>query len=443
MNTFVIALILFAATYVLLFALPKYRAYVALASAVIFTVWLSFIAGDVEFTPLDSLLGIDFNVLMMITGTMGIVTLFIESKMPMLIADVMLSKFKSVKTAIVAMAALSGIVSAFVDNVATVLMIAPIALAVCKKQNMSPVFPIIAIAVSSNLQGAATLVGDTTSILLGGHLDMTFFDFFVFRGKPGIFWAVELGAFLTLLILLWIFRKENAPLTLSDRTVVKDYVPSFLMGGVIVLLILASFLKAPAGGFWLGIYNHRNGIICISLLLTGIIINLVRNKSFDSLKLVLKEMDYQTILLLASLFVVINGISSAGVIDRLAKGLASIGGSNLFLMYTIIVFASVAVSAFVDNIPYTLTMLPVVESVAREMGNLDYQIVLCFGLLIGATLGGNITPIGASANITGIGILRKEGYEVKAADFMKVSVPFTLTAVLSGYLFIWLFWGIL
>jgi len=441
MNTFVIALILFAVTYVLLFALPKYRAYVALGSAAVFTVWLSFICKDVNYSPLDSLLGIDFNVLMMIAGTMGIVSLFIESKMPMLIADVMLSKFKSVKTAIVAMAFLAGIVSAFIDNVATVLMIAPIALAVCKKQNMSPVFPIIAIAISSNLQGAATLVGDTTSILLGGHLGMTFFDFFAFKGRPGIFWAVELGAALTLLILLYLFRKETAKLTLSDRTVVTDYVPSFLMGGVIVLLILASFIKAPEGGFWLGVYDHRNGIICITLLIIGVLVDLIRHKNFDSLKLVLKEMDYQTILLLASLFVVINGISAAGVIAKLANGLASIGGSNLFLMYTIIVFASVLVSAFVDNIPYTLTMLPVVAGVAQAM-NVE-QHVLCFGLLIGATLGGNITPIGASANITGIGILRKEGYEVKATDFMKISVPFTLTAVLSGYLFIWLFWGIM
>lgn len=443
MSTFVIALILFAVTYVLLFALPKYRAYVALCSAVVFTIWLTFICNDVEYGLLDSILGIDFNVLMMIAGTMGIVTLFIESKMPMLIADVMLSKFKSVKTAIVAMAFLSGIVSAFVDNVATVLMIAPIALAVCKKQNMSPVYPIIAIAVSSNLQGAATLVGDTTSILLGGHLDMTFFDFFVFKGKPGIFWAVELGAALTLLILLYLFRKETAKLTLSDKTKVEDYVPSFLMGGVIVLLILASFLKEPTGGFAKVVYDHRNGIICITLLLIGVVIDLIRHKNFDSFKMVLKEMDYQTILLLASLFVVINGITAAGVIDKLANGLASIGGSNLFLMYTIIVFASVLISAFVDNIPYTLTMLPVVAGVAEAMGDMDYQIVLCFGLLVGATLGGNITPIGASANITGIGILRKEGYEVKAKDFMRISVPFTLTAVLSGYLFIWLFWGIL
>ena len=91
------------------------------------------------------------------------------------------------------------------------------------------------------------------------------------------------------------------------------------------------------------------------------------------------------------------------------------------------------------TVPYVLTTLPVVTGVAQAMGVEPY--VLYFGLLVGATLGGNITPIGASANITGIGILRKEGHEVKAKDFMRISVPFTLTAVLSGYLFIWVFWG--
>ena len=441
MSPFVIAIILFAITYVLLFALPKWRAYIALGSAVIFSLWLSLLCSEVEFTFMDVLGAIDFNVLMMIAGTMGIVTLFIESKMPMRIADVLLSKFKNVKMAIVAMALLAGIVSAFVDNVATVLMIAPIALAVCKKQGMSPVAPIISIAISSNLQGAATLVGDTTSILLGGYADMTFFDFFVFKGRPGIFWAVELGALLTAFILLFLFRKETQSLTLNDKTEVHDYVPSFLMIGVVALLILASFIKEPAGGFWLGVYNIRNGLICIFLLIIGLVINVIRNKNLDSLKAVFKEMDYQTLLLLASLFVVIQGITSAGVIDKLANGLVKLGGDNLFLMYTLIVFASVVISAFVDNIPYVLTMLPVVETVAATMQIEPY--VLFFGLLVGATLGGNITPIGASANITGIGILRKEGHEVKAKDFMKISVPFTLTAVLSGYLFIWLFWGIL
>ena len=441
MSTFVIALILFAITYVLLFTLPKYRHWIAFGSAVIFSLWLGLIAKDVEFTFADVIGAIDFNVLMMIAGTMGIVVLFIESKMPMLIADVLLSKFKNVRLAIVAMAVLAGVVSAFVDNVATVLMIAPIALAVCKKQNISPVAPIISIAVSSNLQGAATLVGDTTSILLGGYAGMNFFDFFFFEGKPSIFWAVEIGAALTAVILLYLFRKETQPLTLTDRTVVTDYVPSFLMGGVIVLLILASFIPQPEDGILLTLYNLRNGIICMILLVVGLIISGVQLKKFDMTKKVVKEMDYQTLLLLASLFVVIQGITSAGVIDKLAEALVTLGGSNLFLMYTIIVFASVIISAFVDNIPYVLTMLPVVTGVAATMGVEPF--VLYFGLLVGATLGGNITPIGASANITGIGILRKEGFEVKAKDFMKISVPFTLTAVLSGYLIVWLFWGLM
>jgi len=441
MSTFVIALILFAVTYVLLFALPRWRALVALGSAVAFSVWLGFFCSDIPFT-LGTVLGaIDFNILMMIAGTMGIVTLFIASQMPMRIADVMLSKFKNVKWAIVAMAMLAGVVSAFVDNVATVLMIAPIALAVCKKQNISPVFPIISIAVSSNLQGAATLVGDTTSILLGGYANMTFFDFFVFHRRPGIFWAVELGAFATIFILLFLFRKETDTLALSERTEVNDYVPTFLMGGVIVCLILASFIPEPAGGAFLVLYNLRNGIICMTLLAVGIVTDVCRKHNVVLTKQVFAEMDYQTLLLLASLFVVIQGITSAGVIDKLSELLVKLGGSNLFLMYTIIVFASVIISAFVDNIPYVLTMLPVVTGVAAEMGVAPY--VLYFGLLIGATLGGNITPIGASANITGIGILRREGYDVRARDFMKISVPFTLTAVLTGYLFIWVFWGLL
>ena len=437
MSTLIIALILFVITYVLLFSFPKYRHFVALGSAVVFSLWLSLICKDVEFTFKNIISAIDFNVLMMIAGTMGIVVLFIDSKMPMRIADVLLSKLKNVKWAIIVMAVLAGIVSAFIDNVATVLMLAPIALAVCKKQNISPVAPIICISVSSNLQGAATLVGDTTSILLGSYANMNFFDFFVFNGKPGLFFAVEIGALLTIFILSFLFRKETQPLKLTDKTEVTDYVPTFLMLGIIVLLILASFIKEPTSGIWNTIYNLRNGLICIALLTVGLIINLIKTKKLTITKQVFKEIDYATLLLLTSLFIVIEGISSAGVISKLSELLVDLGGSNLLLMYVIIVFASVLISAFVDNIPYVITMLPVVSGVALEMGVEPY--VLYFGLLIGATLGGNITPIGASANITGIGILSKEGYTVKAKEFMRISVPFTLTAVLSGAIFVWVF----
>ncbi|NLB16728.1 MAG: arsenic transporter, partial [Clostridiales bacterium] len=115
-----------------------------------------------------------------------------------------------------------------------------------------------------------------------------------------------------------------------------------------------------------------------------------------------------------------------------------------FLLYTIIVFFSVILSAFIDNIPYVATMLPVVQGITEMMnGGAGVEpYVFYFGLLIGATLGGNLTPIGASANIAAIGILRKNGYEVKNKDFLRIGVPFTLAAVLTGYVYLWIVWGI-
>lgn len=424
--SFLAAVIVFAITYVLLLIFPKYRAYIALVSAIVFVFWA-------KIGLLELVGAIDFNVLMMIAGTMGIVVLFIDSKMPQLLADILISKAPNAKWAIVLLCLFAGIISAFVDNVATVLMVAPVALAIAKKQKFSPVLPIIAIAVSSNLQGAATLVGDTTSIMLGNYANMDFLDFFVFQDRVGIFFVVEIGAILSALTLLFIFRKNTQKLEIQDRTKVTDYFPSILMILVVVLLIAASFIPNKP--------SITNGIICIGLMLIGIIYNLIKTKKPAMFFKVFKEIDYFTLLLLAGLFVIIKGITKAGVIDRLAMLFMNIGGDNLFVMYTIIVFMSVILSAFIDNIPYVATMLPVVQSIALMMGVEPY--VLYFGLLIGATLGGNLTPIGASANIAGIGILRKEGYEVKATDFFKIGVPFTLTAVACGYLLIWLFWGIL
>ena len=165
----------------------------------------------------------------MIAGTMGLVSLFIDSKMPSLLADFIIAKTPNVKWAIVSLSLFAGIISAFVDNVATVLMVAPVALTICKKLNVSPVSSIIAISVASNLQGAATLVGDTTSILLAGHLDMNFFDFFFYQGKMGLFFIVQIGAIASTLMLLWIFRKEKQPVTALEKTVVTDYFPSVLL----------------------------------------------------------------------------------------------------------------------------------------------------------------------------------------------------------------------
>ena len=419
-----LALILFVVTYALLLAFPLKRWLIALASAFAF-IALGILPMNQFFTS------IDFNVLMMIGGTMGIVALFIESKMPILLADMILDRTPNVKWAIVALSLFAGVVSAFVDNVATVLMIAPVALNIAVKLKINPIPSIIAIAVSSNLQGAATLVGDTTSILLGGYAGMDFMDFFFFQGKMSIFWAVQLGAIMSTFILLWIFRKEKQEVHLEEYQKVEDFFPSYLLVGMIVLLIGASFFPNK--------WDITNGLICVTLLVIGMARDYLVHKDHAVIKNTLMEIDYQTLLLLASLFVIIAGITHVGIVDDISKIFITLGKDNLFVIYTLIVWGSVIFSAFIDNIPYVATMLPVVSSIAASLG--ADPILLYFGLLSGATLGGNLSPIGASANITALGILRKNGYQPTTKQFMQIGVPFTLIAVISAYVFIWLVWA--
>ena len=424
-----LAIILFAATYVLMLTFSRLRPWFALGSGVIFIL--------TGMLPVEEIMGaLDFNVLLMIGGTMGLVQLFIDSRMPERMADMVMDRVPNVQIAAVALSLFAGIISAFVDNVATVLMVAPVAIEICKKLKTNPVPFIIAIAVSSNLQGAATLVGDTTAIMLGSALDMSFFDFIWYQGKPGMFFVVELGAVFSAMIVWFIFRKEKGAIPKNDETVeVTDYVPTILLFGAIGLLILASF--APES--W-NLPAETNGLICCALLIVGIVYNFIRKQTPEAVFGPLSAIDFETLGLLVGLFLMIGGISHEGVIDALARLLAKLGAGSPFLMYTIIVWASVAISAFIDNIPYVATMIPVIAGIAAEMG--CDPTVFYFGLLSGATLGGNCTPIGASANITGIGILRKNGHEVTNADFFRIGIPFTLSAIVPAYILLWVLFGV-
>ena len=419
-----LALILFGIMYVLLLVFSDYRWIIALATAAVFML--------VRLLPPMSALGaVNWNVLMMLTGTMATVELFIQSRMPALMAEKLLQKVPNIQWAAVALSVFAGVISAFVDNVATVLMVAPVGLAVAKQLKTNPVPLIIAISVSSNLQGAATLVGDTTSILLAGYMNMSFNDYFWFMGKPGIAFAVEAGALLTIPVLLFIFRKEKERVSAEVKTVVSDFVPTILMFGTVVLLIAASqFENKP---------ELTNGYICCGLAVIGIIYELIRQRSAGVASSVLKSIDYKTLLLLAGLFMVIEGITQAGVIDAIAALFVKLGGGSKLVTYVLIVAVSVLLSAFIDNIPYVATMLPVVSGIALQLGLEPY--LFAFGLLIGATLGGNITPVGASANIAGIGILQREGYKVSTGDFLRIGIPFTLIAAVTGALVIWLVWA--
>ena len=437
----ILALLLFALTYVLILCLPQYRPWAALGGAAAFL--LLGMAGVYDFTLQDAARAVDFNVLLMMAGTMGTVSLFIASKMSARLAEQLIVRVPNVRWAVCALALFAGFISAFVDNVATVLMVAPVGLAIARKLRISPVPVLISIAVSSNLQGAATLVGDTTSILLGGFAKMNFFDFFWMESRPGIFFGVELGALASLGVLLFLFRKQTQPISAVVETEVEDDVPTALMLLTVGLLILASFLPCPDGGFLKTLYDLRSGLICMSLCLFGVARACLRSRSFRPLVQTAKELDCDTLLLLFGLFILIEGVGKAGVLDAAAELFYQFSGDDPFRLYTLLVFVSVLLSAFIDNIPYVATMLPVVQSIAALMnGGAGFPPELFyFGLLTGATLGGNLTPIGASANIAAIGILRKHGETVRTRDFLRIGIPFTLTAVLTGYLYLWFVWG--
>ncbi len=437
----IFVLVLFILTYVLIIALSKYKMYITLATALLMSGSL-LIFGRAKF--LEVLLAIDYNVIFMLFGIMITVGLFSDSGMPNKLADKLVSKIPNTMVTLVILSVLSGVISAFIDNVATVLMLAPIGIAIAKKTKVSVIPVIIAIAVSSNLQGAATLVGDTTSIMLAGQLKMSFVDFFFMNGRFSIFWAVELGMLFTIPILFFIFRKSNQRLVIKSQSVkVTSIMPTLLLVLTIVLLIAFSFVpKKP---------EITNGIICMSIGIIGLVyhfITTLTRKSEEGLeKPTFKStlvsfwksaIDYETIVFLMSLFIIIFAVDTVGIIDDIGRFFQSIGANNIFLLYTIIVFGSVLCSAFIDNIPYVATMLPVINSLNAPQ---NIEILLCFGLLCGATLGGNLTPVGASANVVGIGILRKEGYQVKNSDFFKIGIPFTMIAVLAGYLFCWFVWS--
>lgn len=420
----IISLGVFVVSYVLFIILPKYRTFVAAGGVVVLLATLSI-------SPLHAFISINWNVMGIFIGTLFVADVFIESRVPAFLAEKIVSRSKSVKWAVLFICALVSFISAFVENVAAVLIVAPIAFALAEKLKIDPVKLIIGIAICSNLQGTATLIGDPPSMLLGGYAKMNFIDFFFFHGRPSIFFAVEIGALASFIVLYFFFRKNRQAVSAVPVEKVKSWTPTFILVGLVVALGFSSFIDTG--------FSFAAGILCMAAGMISLVWKLVRREGrFFS---TLKSLDWDTAGFLAGVFILVGSLTEAGWIDRIADGLAHVVGGQLFMGFALIVLCSVLFSAFVDNVPYLAAMLPVTASLASRMGLSD-PTVLMFGLLIGASLGGNITPIGASANIVAVGLLKKRGYVTRFGEFVRMGLPFTIAATLVGALFVWLFWGI-
>lgn len=421
MDQKIISLSIFLLAYLLFVFLPHKRTQVAVAAA-----FLLILSRVVSFK--EAFLSINWNVMGIFVGTLVVANIFMESRVPAYFAEIIVDRAKNTAWAILFICILTGFISAFVENVATVLIVAPIALSLAKKLKINPMNMMIAIAVSSNLQGTATLIGDPPSMLLGGFAKMNFMDFFFYKGGPSIFFAVELGALTSFIVLYFIFRKHKEKIELLAVEKVKSWFPAVLLVTLVVLLALSSFCDTG--------FSYMAGILCVAFGIIAILWEKFINKTpiLDGIK----SLDWETTFFLMGVFILVGSITATGWIETISQSLSGLVGRNIFLGYSLIVFISVILSAFVDNVPFLAAMLPVAISMSDKL-HINPSLFL-FGLLIGASLGGNITPIGASANIVACGLLKKEGINVKFKDFMKIGIPFTIAAVGAAYLFVWFVW---
>ena len=372
---------------------------------------------------------INWNVLGIFLGTLLIAEAFIESEVPSLIAHVLVNRSRNVGMAVFSVCVMTSLLSAFIENVATVLIVAPIALAIAKKQGISPVPFIVGLAVSSNLQGTATLIGDPPSMILAGYMGLNFNQFFVLDGKPGIFFAVQVGALISFAVLYLFYRKHKDAIIPSSKPAVKSWFPTVIILLMILLLALSSFIDPG--------FSHYGGIICMVLGIVCIPWFCIVGKC--SGRGLVRKLDMDTIFFLASIFILVGSLTEAGLMKDIAAFVQRFLGDNPFVIYTFFVWFSVLISAFVDNVPYITAMLPVTQIISENLLVSPYLVV--FGLLIGSCLGGNVTHVGAAANVVSVSILRREGYHVGLREFARIGLPFTLAATLGSYLFVWFVWG--
>ena len=374
---------------------------------------------------------INWNVLMIYVGSMIIAALFIYSKVPARIADFIVEKSKSTGIAIILILAMTGIISIFVENVATVLVMAPIALALSKKLNMNPSHFMIGLAVMSNLEGTATLVGDPPSMIFASYAGYTFNDFFISQGRISIFFFIQAGLLVGCLFFYFIFRKQKEK-AVVERTEVISTVPFILLISMIAGLAAISFIHTD--------FEYLSGLYVFALGLMGLCWYVFsQKKTKEELWTLIKELDWETIFFLCGIFIVVGAISETGLLSDFAGFLAKVTKGSKIAGFVLVLLVSIILSGFIDNVPYIIVMLPVSSALALSVGT-SAELYM-FALLIGSCLGGNLTPFGASANVVAMGIVKKEGYPMSFGKWLKVCIPFTFLTTGTAALLLWLVWA--
>lgn len=319
---------------------------------------------------------------------------------------------------------MSSVLAMFIDSITVILFLAAVTIELAKLLKIDPIPMILSEIFCANLGGSATMCGDPPNIIIGTSLGYSFWDFL---SNTGVMAGISLV--LVIFYFFLVYRKELVregrgavnPATLPDPkdaiTNKKDFVISCIIFGCAVLMLV----------------THAQTGLTVAFI--GTVIAVVTLVAAGSAALsLLKKVDYKTLLFFVGLFMVVGGLEQTGILERIAAFIGKVSGGNLMLMVAIIIWVSAVASAFVDNIPFAATMIPVVRSLAATQGvDLD---VLSWALSMGTDIGGSATPIGASANVVGTSVAAKNGHPIGWGKYCKSAVPATIIVVTVSMLFI-------
>ena len=382
-------------------------------------------AHDVFYSPTT---GIDWNVIFLLLGMMVIVGVLRQTGVFEYTAIWAAKRAKgSALKVMILLVLITAVASALLDNVTTVLLIAPVTLLVCERLGVNPVPFLIAEVFASNIGGAATLVGDPPNIVIASRAGLSFNDFLMHM-TPLV--LIVLAAFIGALPVL--FRGSFAVepervaeiMSLNEREAIRD-VQLLVKCGVVLGAVFAGFI----GHSWI----HMEPAL-VALLGAGVLIVItgVEQRHY------LDSVEWETLLFFAGLFILVGALVKTGVIDRIAHLAAAATGGNPLLAALAILIVSAVLSGVIDNIPYVATMSPVVAELASTVANPVQAQALWWSLAAGADFGGNLTAVGASANVVMLGIAARQGYPISFWEFSRKGAVVTALSMAIAVPYVWL-----
>ena len=369
---------------------------------------------------------IDFNTIGLLLGMMIIVAILGETGVFSWVAvkATELSKGSPWRLMVI-LCTFTAIVSAFVDNVTVILLMIPVTLTIFRSLNRSPIPYVIGQTMCSNIGGASTLIGDPPNIIIGSAAGIDFTSFILGMGPTIVVTFVS-----SLFILRFLFAKELK--TRFDANIIEDFKQNHLIKDK---KLLKNSLVILAGVIFFFIIQGYIGIEVSLIAFAGAAILLVTTKI--NLERILHEIDWSTLLFFTSLFIVIGIFSEAGGIHILSSTVLGVTGGDPWSTFFSVIWLSAIASGFVDNIPFTVTMVPLLETLTKNpeiMAGFGHMSInpLWWALALGADLGGNLTLIGSSAGVVAAGISAKYGFRLTFREWFKIGLPFTILTVIIG-----------